>query len=393
MPQLAYISFDLVPAPKGAAIHIQAFARALALQYGCIDLVTIAPGSEPTGPHERWPGVRHTELPALGASLIDRVLCFQRWLARWLQQHTFDVVHFRSIFEGLAILAHARPARLVFEVNGLPSIELKYRYPKVAGDDELLRKIVAQERACLQAASIVVTPSFLTQRYLTQRYGLQASKIRVIPNGVDLSLFQPAPPHGRREDAVARLLYFGTLSPWQGVDLAIRAIPRLEATLTVIGAGSNRQREQLASLAAKLGVRDRVRLLPPLPQEELCGHLHQSSVVTAPLTLNDRNVVQGCCPLKVLEAMAAGVPVIASDMAITRELGVNGVHFLLSKPGSVDQIVEAVQRLQADPALARALAQNARARVAAEFTWQRAGEALTKAYAEVLQDEAVPAPG
>ena len=71
-------------------------------------------------------------------------------------------------------------------------------------------------------------------------------------------------------------------------------------------------------------------------------HLCASDVVLAPLILNDRNLVQGCCPLKIIEGMAAGAAVIASDLPVVRELGSDGVHFLLVKPGSVDQIAQAV---------------------------------------------------
>ena len=55
------------------------------------------------------------------------------------------MVQFRSIFEGLPLLRLKPRPRLIFEVNGLPSIELKYRYPKVVDDRELMRKLVAQE--------------------------------------------------------------------------------------------------------------------------------------------------------------------------------------------------------------------------------------------------------
>jgi glycosyltransferase involved in cell wall biosynthesis len=78
--------------------------------------------------------------------------------------------------------------RLIFQVNGLPSIELKYRYPAVADDRELLHKLHSQEQICLQAADLIVTPSSVTMEYLQNR-GIQPEKIRVIPNDVDLNVF------------------------------------------------------------------------------------------------------------------------------------------------------------------------------------------------------------
>ena len=200
------------------------------------DLVTVSASTGPPellgrmDPFERWPGVVHWELPALGPSLIDRALCFGGYLTRWLRTREFQVIHFRSIFEGLPVLRSRNGAALVFEVNGLPSIELKYRYPGSEDDRELMRKIEAQERACIMAADRIVTPSAVTRDFLVKSRGAVRERIAVIPNGADTKLFRPreVPP----ASAAWRLLYFGTLSPWQGVDLAIRAVAQVDGSIT-----------------------------------------------------------------------------------------------------------------------------------------------------------------
>ncbi len=377
--RLAYISFDTVPAPKGAATHIQAFTRALAAAFGGVELVSIGDGP----PQERWAGVFHTELPASGASLIDRVLCFRRFLAHWLRDRHFEAIQFRSIFEGLPLLE--LPSRLIFEVNGLLSIELKYRYPGAEDDRDLMRKVEAQEQACLDAAHLVITPSGVTQQYLIDTRSVPTCKIKVIANGVDPEMFRPAPL--REPNGVLKLLYFGTLSPWQGVDLGIRALAQIReqvpAQLEIIGTGSGSERGALLALASRLGVSAFVHPLPPMPQAKLAEHLGAADIVLAPLTLNDRNLVQGCCPLKIIEGMAAGVPVIASDLPVVRELGSDGEHFLLVKPGSVDQITQAALRIAGDRSMAKNIAEQARAHVLANYTWERSGDALVRAYEEL----------
>ncbi|MGO9097142.1 MAG: glycosyltransferase family 4 protein [Bryobacteraceae bacterium] len=379
---MAYLSFDAVPAPKGAATHIEAFARLLGEAFGGLDLVTVSAGPEAIPPVERWPGVTHTALPATGPSLIDRVLCFRRGLESWLASRRFQAIQFRSIFEGLPLLRLKPAPKLIFEVNGLPSIELKYHYTGAADDRELNRKLLSQEQACLNAASLVVTPSGVTANYLASQRAVAPGKVVVIPNGVDLSVFRFQPP--ARSNGCFHLLYFGTLAPWQGVDLTIRALAQISqhapAALTIIGAGSNRKTGALRDLAAKLGVGNRLQVLPPMSQPELLEQLRQSDATLAPLGLNDRNVVQGCCPLKILEGMAAGTPVIASDLPVVRELGRDGEHFLLVKPGSVDQLAEAALRLRSDPQLSSRLALQARAQIEAAHTWERAGAALLVAY-------------
>src|SRR6185437_12911932 len=102
----------------------------------------------------------------------------------------FPIVHFRSIFEGYPIARHKSQVcdKLVFEVNGLTSIELKYHYPAVADDRDLLEKLIAQEQCCIDAADLLITVSEVTANHLISR-GAERSRIRVIPNGVDLSTF------------------------------------------------------------------------------------------------------------------------------------------------------------------------------------------------------------
>jgi glycosyltransferase involved in cell wall biosynthesis len=414
--KLAYISFDTVPAPKGAAIHIGAFARSLAGAFGEIQLVTVSSTSTGTKAEEIWPGVIQTTLPALGDTLINRVLYFRTMLKAWWPKERFAVVHIRSIYEGLPIAIGKQKLcdRLIFEVNGLPSIELKYRYPAVAEDRELLHKLIAQEQICLAAADAILTPSFVTRDFLQQR-GVPATKIHVIPNGVDLNVFTPKGDKDDKDDkddkgefflsplspsspsspSSFRLLYFGTLSAWQGVNLAVEALALanrdFRAELTIIAAGNSRvARSQevryvrsLKQLAIELGVADLLTLLPAVTQTELVRHLHAADAIVAPLTPNDRNSIQGCCPLKILEGMASGTPVITSNLPVVRELGVDGEHFLLVKPGSAKAIKDAICQLQTTPELANKLAMAARERIASHYTWEQAGEALVNAYQEL----------
>ena len=101
--RFAYISFDVVPAPKGAAVHIEAFAKALAATFGSLTLVTVSPTAEAEDWGERWPGVTHITLPARGKTLIDRVLFFRQQLEFWWQGQCFESVQIRSIYEGFPI--------------------------------------------------------------------------------------------------------------------------------------------------------------------------------------------------------------------------------------------------------------------------------------------------
>ena len=385
---IAYLSFDVVPSHKGAAVHIESFVRSLATPHRPVELVTVAATPDPNTtniPTVKWPNVNHTVLPAVGKTLIDRVIHFRQHLQNWLQGKRFDVIQVRSIFEGMAIAQHKQQFcnKLIFEVNGLPSIELKYRYPKVAEDLELMNKLLIQERLCLEAADVIVTPSYVTKSLLMQR-GVPAARIQVIPNGVDLSIFTYQAPRTETPLTDMNMLYFGTLSAWQGVDLAVDALSLyrrdFEAKLTIVGPAKGKQIAKLEKLTQKLKVSNFVEYLPARSQPELVRLMHRADAIVAPLKANDRNLVQGCCPLKVIEGMASGTPVITTDLPVVTDLGENEQHFCAVRPGSAKAIKDAMLRLRSDTALRLRLSQAGRSHIEENYTWTRAQAALLACY-------------
>lgn len=399
------LSFDRFPSPKGAATHIDAFARALGREFGNVRLVTIPPNQAEVANHpEAWTadGVTHTSLPAEGATLFERVLSYRAHIWNWWKREFASrglrprVAHVRSIHEGYPI-AKAKSEfceRLVYEVNGLPSIELKYHYPAVADDRELIGKLRVQEQTCLDAADRIITVSHVNRRHLENR-GVDPGKICVIPNGVDLEQFNWQPPRFHERQAAdvprnpeMRMLYVGTLSPWQGILHAIDALALYRrdaaARLTIAGPIRNHERKAIEKHAWRLGVFDWIELVGPVAKSELAQHYHASDVVIAPLTRNDRNCDQGCCPLKVLEALASGTPLIASNLEVVRELCQDDQHALLVRVGSGKSIKDGMLRLRDEPALAARLSSAGRRHVETHFAWQAAQQSLLAVYREFM---------
>lgn len=420
--RIVYASFDRFPSAKGAATHIDAFARSLGNHFGHVDLLTVPPESmevandpktnqvhlqdaDDVSP-EPWhaDGVTHHPLFAPGVNLFERVLSFRARCGHWWRKHidpsSLPIVHFRSIYEGYPIARekdrHCR--KVVFEVNGLPSIELKYRYPDVADDDELLRKLKSQEDICLRAADLVLTVSRVNAEHLYSR-GVEPHRVRVIPNGVDTDLFCRREPFETREIEIAagspmRMLYSGTMSAWQGVGFAIEALALYRrdyaATLTLVGTVRPRQKRELLQRAYELGVFEHVHLLDPVSKHQLAELHRKADVIVAPLTRNDRNLVQGCCPLKVLEAMSSATPLIASDLPVVGELVNDDTEAMLVRPGSGKAIKDAMLRLRSEPNLGERLGTAARARAEQEFRWERAQGSLINAYESMLGMSAEP---
>ncbi len=393
---IVYTSFDRFPNQKGAAIHIDAFCRGLHAAFGNVTLIT--PETSPVMDHANdFPRVRQTSLgvgwehvvvPAIGDNLMERVLHFRRLADAWWRNRRANVIHFRSIFEGypLARTRRSRCEKLVYEVNGFPSIELKYHYPSVADDAELLGKLHAQEQYCLEAADLIVTVSQTNAALLLKR-GVDARKIRVIPNGVDPEIFAWKPPSALNGRPLM-LLYSGTFSPWQGVDLAIEALALLRrdhpAKLVLVGAALPRQLRAIVKLCEQLDMNDQVTILPAATQQELAALHHEADAILAPLRATERNTLQGCCPLKVIEAMSSGTPLIASDLPVVRELAEPDRDALLVRAGSAKAIKDALLRLLQEPTLGTQLSLNARATVERHLTWKRAQAELIAAYHEVL---------
>jgi len=381
------VSFDKVPSQKGAAIHIAAFANELR-KLGELDLITLD-GRLPDDTTPPAPG--HHPLRVRGPTPIAQAMHFRAQLAEWWRDRpAVDVVHVRSIFEGYPIARRKTQLckRFVYEVNGLPSIELKYHYPAVAEDTDLLVKLTTQEDTCLAAADAVMTPSEVTARLLVER-GVPRSKIHVIPNGVDTDLFSyqtPRPWAETGEGRGLRWLYSGTLTAWQGILHAIEALRLYRrdapATLTIVGPAKKRQRRELLDHCASLELTDAVTFLEPVSQEALAALHHQHDVVLAPLLANDRNLVQGCCPLKVIEAMSSGTPLVASDLEVVRSL--TGEHAQLVRPGSAKAIKDGVLALATDSYRRAVMSRGARQRVEREFTWRRAQDSLRALYEDLL---------
>ena len=377
-PRALYAAFDRVPTAKGASIHIAHMAQAMQQAFGETLLACVSGGVLPAREREGTLEVRR--LAAGHAHLVDRIAAWQAELGALVAANaaTLELCHFRDPWSGLPILDARGSWRTVFEVNGLPSIEMPERYPAIAA--RTLEKIRAMERRCLHGAERILVPAQALARNLV-RLGVDAAKITVVPNGADLP-----PPAPRPADAPPRyVLYFGALQAWQGVGAAIAAMARLldtDLALVICSSHPSRVGQALKARAERLGIADRIVWRHELPRDELAAWVRHAVATLAPIAETPRNLEQGCCPLKVLESMAAGTPVIASDLAPVRELVSHGEHGLLVRPGRPELLARAIRRLDDDPVLRERLGLNAEALVRSQYRWQAIEERVARWYLE-----------
>ncbi|MCP4040556.1 MAG: glycosyltransferase family 4 protein, partial [Gammaproteobacteria bacterium] len=283
-------------------------------------------------------------------------------------------------WSGIPILSQRQSRyRTIYEVNGLPSIELPYAYPLAA--PKTLKKIRDAEEFCWTHADRLITPSDSIRNNLI-RLGASPDKITVIPNGADI---QQAPSTASISERY--IIYVGALQRWQGLDVLLRAFARLadleDLRLVVCASTHQRRAKPYRKLAEKLGIDSRIDWHFRLAKKELVAWLNGALVSVAALTECSRNLEQGCCPLKVLESMAAGVPVVASDLPSIREIMKDGIHGRLVRAERPAELARAIRILLEYPQQARNMGIQAQTHIRASFSWDVATTRLSSIYQDL----------
>jgi glycosyltransferase involved in cell wall biosynthesis len=403
--KVLYICFDTIPAPKGASTHVTYFVKALTNLY---DVTLMSVGSAAAEKDfslaekdfslaekdfSPYCGARHVAVPLNQPNFLDRALDFREAVWDELESNDYDLVHFRTMWAAVPIAEEKKKQnfKVICEVNGVDSIELKYHYPTLRANHDLLERLRAQERLAFETADVIITPSLVTKRYLV-RQGVAEEKVVVIPNGVDVELFVGAKHFGvhagnERQNASPLLLYLGTLAPWQGIDFLLDAFKRVVAQrpikLQILGVGRREWRKTLEKQVRKLGLTERVEFLPPVPHEQVPAVIHAADVGVAPLAPTERNLVQGCCPVKIFEYMACGKPIVAANLPVVREILTHEEDALLYKIDKPSRLAVCLMRLAEDGELRQRLGENALRKVREQFGWQRAQESLMQVYTSI----------
>jgi glycosyltransferase involved in cell wall biosynthesis len=373
-----------VPGEKGASIHLAAIATALARAGNRVALVGVAGHGRPPAGVEPilFPHPGRTE----GLRREIRKLRFVERIARAagprLREFAPDVVYERLSLFGTAgaRLARATGAQHVVEVNALLADE-EARWRGLT-----LRRIArATERRVLRGAALRVSVS----EELAARVRANAGGATVVvPNAVDAAAFARA---WERRDARrsfgwpidgATLGFLGGLRPWHGLENAIEALVHVpDASLAIAGEGELRPR--LVSRAADLGVAERLRWMGSLPHADVPRFLAALDVALAPYpALHDF----AFSPLKLYEYLAAGVPIVASDIGQVGQVLREARCGVLVRPGHPDELAAGIQRVLRDPERNRARAAEVRSQVLAEHSWDERARRLTRLFDQRLGD-------
>jgi glycosyltransferase involved in cell wall biosynthesis len=380
-PPALYSAFDLFPSRKGAAVHINKFAGALFEEMSGGLLYVLGNDSLPVYQFEDDVEIVRFKAPI--ENYLRRALAFSERLNFLLDEckESLRICHFRDIWSGTAILGSERRYKTIFEVNGFASIELPFTYHQISA--ETLEKLRSQEEFCLRQSDHIITPSHSIKKKVLS-YGIADEKVTVIPNGAEIP-----PPTPRPTNAPERyLIYFGALQAWQGVDVLLRAFARLSdlADLHLVICSSNhlRRAKLLAKLAEKLDINERVIWHYGLNEDELAPWREHATLSAAPLTECSRNIEQGCAPLKILESMASGVPVVASDFPSVREIMNDREHGRLIHPDRFGELARVIRVLLEYPELLKEMGHKARQKIERDFLWETSITNLKNLYRGIL---------
>lgn len=417
--------FDVFPTAKGSTTRIAHTLRALKTFSDSFTLACLGWGDMPRFQEEDHISIRRCL--AMHPNFLKRTELFGNFLFDVLDSigENPDVVHFRDVWSGIPLLEHpnTRSIRKIFEVNGFLSIELPMHYPRLYQNPVLMNHIRTMEDYCLEQADHIITVSRTNANYIRSRQNV-AEKVTIIPNiaeihspleegvgGCHLPLEEDqgggpllggvgvgSPLEGGRGVLFPSwegqgwvkggippqfILYAGTLTPWQGVTTLINAFALIadQTDLRLILACSTKKFfRPIRKRIKKLQLHDRVETKIGLSKELLNEYYRNAVFTVAPLSRCDRNELQGCCPLKILESMVAGTPVIASNLEVCRELIEHGTDGWLVTPDSPRALAQAMLTLLNSPDLVSTLGQRAQQKITHYYNRETFTEKLREVY-------------
>jgi len=236
------------------------------------------------------------------------------------------------------------------------------------------------------AADYVITTGESVRRDLTSSGLIPAERSVSIPTGVDLDRFRPQPEdraearHALGLDADGPVLgVVAYLRPDKGHAVLLSAMPRVlqaHPTCSLLVVGDGPERERLQALAGRLGIDASVRFVGL--REDVPSVLCALDAFCLPSVRNEG------VPQSVLQASAAGLPVVSTAVGGIPEAVVDHVTGFVVPPGDADLLANALQLLISDPELRRRLGEAGRRHVAASFSVSRMLDLTERAYAAAL---------
>jgi len=291
------------------------------------------------------------------------VVVQMRAFARWCREHAIAVVHTTHLPSNIFGLPAAAMARVPARIGNRREIT----------PDKSATELTLQRAAYTCAHRIVANCQAAADR-LTRVEHVPAAKVSVIPNGIAIE----ADTIEQRPNSPRRVVVVANLRPEKGHDVLLQAAATVirrfpDATFDLVGGGP--ERAHLEALAGRLGLQHAVRFAGHC--EDVAARLASADICVHPSRSE-------AFPNAVLEAMAAGLPVIASGVGGVLELIRDGDTGLIVPPGDSDALSRSIVGLMSDSARACALGGRARAAVISTYSFDRMTAAFEQLYRQEL---------
>ena len=339
--------------------------------------------------------IRRVRRPFAGIRLL-RFIAYGRAISRALDAARPDILHAHDA----NALAEVGPvaARLgvpfVYDSHELWSQRTRHKHSRLY---HLLNRAwhARVERRWVPRAAAVVTVSPAIARYLADRFGID--RVHFVPNVPPMESperrleLRHLPGAETIPDDAPILLHIGLYVNDRGIEQvmdALRSLPGLHFVL--LGAGDRADLARRQALA--LGVHDRVHPLARVPASDVVAYARSATIAAVPVIGNALSYTWAL-PNKLFQSMAAGLPVVASDLpeigAVVRDADAG----LLVDSRRPEAIAAAVRRLLDDASLRARMGENGRRAVADRYNWGVAGRALLDAYATIPVSRPTPSAG
>lgn len=354
---------------KGCSVHVQEIIRTFCRRGAQVTLFAARIGGEAP---EGLESVRVHQLPRIASHGPGAREQSALSANPDIHEALASVLAFDLVYERYSLWSHAA---MEYAVNaGIPGL-LEVNAPLIEEQAKYRRLIHASSAKCataraFDAASLLLAVSREVANYVEQ-HTVARGRLHVVPNGVDPDRFGGL--NDNAEDAGESrpftVGFVGTLKPWHGVDVLVRAYALLreqapESNLRIVGDGP--QRESIEQLADECGVRQAMTITGAIPPSDVPRELARIDVAVAPYPPVERFYFS---PLKILEYMAAKKAIVASAVGQVNDLIEHGVTGLLCPPGDPKALADALARLREDATLRVDLGRAAREKVVCDHTW------------------------
>ncbi len=326
---------------------------------------------------------KHAEIQHFRFSLYKKFLPYvysHILIANQIKKAKLDVYHSPANIVPLGLLKSRERPKLVTTIHDLAIYRHPEWFPPRQGFS--IKYLVPQT---IQKVDNIVVPSQVTKNDVMELFGVSQNKVNVIPHGVDPRFFtpslNPSPPVGEGRVGGKYILFVGTLEPRKNLARLIQAYASLprdildEHDLLIAGQKGWKYQDVLDEIKnQKSKIKNKIKILGYYPGEKLPELMKNASVFVYP------SLYEGF-GLPVLEAMAAGVPIVTSKNSAMAEFATSPglTPTLLVNPYSVSEIAAAIGRIIRDGAYTGQISQNA-SKLAREFSWQKTAKQTLEVY-------------